>query len=77
MPKHFARPENKPLSEVDLIEIMVNMAPTQWCKIIVQINFEPMQKSVTEEVEYLEYLEVTDATENKRTLRKRTMISNK
>ena len=55
-----------PLSEGDLIEILVNMAPAQWCKSMVQINFEPMQKTLTEVVEYLERLEVLDATEKKK-----------
>ena len=63
--KHFPGPENKPLSEGDLIEILVNMAPAQWRKSMVQINFEPMQKTLTEVVEYLERLEVLDATEKK------------
>ena len=66
MLKHFPGPENKALSEGDLIEILVNMAPAQWRKSMVQINFEPMQKTLTEVVEYLERLEVLDATEKKK-----------
>ena len=66
MLKYFPGPENKPLSEGDLIEILVNMAPAQWRKSMVQINFEPMHKTLTEVVEYLERLEVLDATEKKK-----------
>ena len=42
------------------------MAPAQWRKSMVQINFEPMHKTLTEVVEYLERLEVLDATEKKK-----------
>ena len=54
--KPFPGPENKPLSEGDLIESLVNMATAQWCKSMVKINFEHMQKTLTEVVEYLEHL---------------------
>ena len=77
MLKHFPGPDNKPLSEGDLIEILVNMAPAQWRKSMVQINFEPMQKTLTEVVEYLERLEVLDATEKKKEPQKKAMISQK
>ena len=62
---HFLGLENKPLFKRDLVEILVNMVPSQWYKSIVQINFEPMQKTLTEREEYLECLEVLDATVKK------------
>ena len=43
----------------------VNMALAQWCKSMVQIKFEPVQKTLTEVEEYLECLEVLDVTEKK------------
>ena len=59
--KHFLRTEIIPLSEGDLIEIIVNMVPVQWCKSMIQINFEHIPKTLTVVVEYLEYLDVLDA----------------
>ena len=42
-----------------------------------QINFEHMQKNLTEVVEYLEYLEVLDVTEKNTDAQERTIVSQK
>ena len=39
------------------------MTQDQWHKHMVQINFEPTQKSLTEVVEYLKCLEVLEDTD--------------
>ena len=42
------------------------MAPAQWRKKMVQINFEPMQKTLTEVEEYLGRLEVLDTSKEEK-----------
>ena len=75
--QHFPGPENKPLSEGDLIGILVNMAPAQWHKNMTQICLEHIQKTLTEVVEYLKCLGVLDTTEKKTDAQKRVMINQK
>ena len=65
LPKDFLGPENMLISEGDLVEIIENMAPAQWCQSMVQIKFEPTQKTLTEVVEYFESLDVLDSTKKK------------
>ena len=55
--KKISGPDNEPISEGDLIEILVNMAPSYWHKAMVIINFESMQRTLVEAVEYLACLE--------------------
>ena len=66
-----------PLSEGDLIEIIVNMAPVQWRKSMVYVNFEHIQKTRITVIEYLGPLKRWMLLKRKSTLRKRTRISQK
>ena len=75
--KHSPMPKNKPLSEGYLIYILVNMEPAQWCKSMVQINFEHKQKNLTEVVEYFKYLKGLDTTGKKSDTKKKVMIIQK
>ena len=78
-PKHFPGQKISPyLAEGDLIEIiLVNMAPVQWRKSMVYVNFEHIQKTRTTVIEYLGSLKRWMLLKRKSTLRKRTRISQK
>ena len=53
---------NIPLTEEDLIDILNQMTPTQWCRSMISINFQLFNKFSTEVIEYMEKLEVIEAT---------------
>ena len=54
--QYFSGLKDKLISEDDLIEILVNIATSYYHKVMVTINFEPIQKTLTQVVEYLECL---------------------
>ena len=56
---------NTPLADGDLISIFVAMVPYQWRRKIISINFELLNKTILEVIEYMEQLEVLETTEKK------------
>ena len=69
--KHFPGPDlNTPLADGDLISILVAMVPSQWRRKMISINFEPLNKTMLEVIEYMEQLEVLESTEKKKDTKK-------
>ena len=65
--RHFPGPDlNAPLADEDLISILVAMVPSQWCRKMIIINFEPLNKTMVEVIECMEQLEVLESTEKKK-----------
>ena len=62
---NFSQDQKKPLSEDNLIEIVVNAAHSHWCKAMDTIYVKHIQHTLTEAVECLECLEILDTTDKK------------
>ena len=56
---------NSPLADGEIVSILVTMIPLVWRRKMVNIDFEPLTKSLMDIIEYLEQLEVLEATEKK------------
>ena len=69
--EYFLGPDsNVPLTEGDLINILNQMVPAQWRRSMININFQPFNKSMTEGIEYMEKLEVLEATNKQSSTKK-------
>ena len=53
---------NVPSNERDLIKILNQMVPGQYYMHMININFQPFNKSMAKDIEYMEYLEILQAT---------------
>ena len=64
--EYFLGPDlHTPLVNGDFISILVAMVPSQWQRKMISINFEPLNKTMLEVIEYMEL-----STENKKNIKK-------
>ena len=69
--RYFLGPDlNTPLTDGDIISILVAMVLSQRRRKTVSINFEPLNKTMLEVIEYMEQLEVLESTKKKKDTKK-------
>ena len=76
--EYFPGPnKNVPLTEGDLINILNQIVPAQWRRVMISINFQLFNKSINEVIEYMEKLEALRPLTSSQVSRKMTRKSQK
>ena len=55
--KRFPKPENTSLSAGEMIDVVIGMIPSAWCKIMAQARIEPREMEFEKLITHLEMLE--------------------